>query len=310
MFSSFEYGNRGYRTLAVVSLAALAPLLGTLDAAAAPSCPQYPIPWQPAEGARTAAQADLTRLSPGASLTWNAATGTLASTTQLSVPLPACTDGQDAIAQVNNVLGAHPALFQLDLDEWRRPGPYDCKLVNDPVTFSIGRARLAGHPDLQDLIGFALQRIDGVVQLTGVYGTYLPVAGTSTSDAMAACSTLTIAAATTTARSTPLHAATFSQCRPTGALQYTLADNDSLRFADEDEWGWENDGGQVALTGQRTLQIVVNPANYTPELLSSNARCPVDGGAGDQFTIGFEITFDVHTGAVVNIKPGLGCFVC
>lgn len=62
------------------------------------------------------------------------------------------------------------------------------------------------------------------------------------------------------------------------------------------------------MTGQRTLRVTVNPANYTSALMSSSARCPGPGGNGS--TIGFDITFDVHTGAVISVKPGLDCVVC
>ena len=49
------------------------------DARAAPaSCAQYPVPWQPAAGAQATAQATLSTISPGATMTWNASEGTLA----------------------------------------------------------------------------------------------------------------------------------------------------------------------------------------------------------------------------------------
>jgi hypothetical protein len=38
--------------------------------------------------------------------------------------------------------------------------------------------------------------------------------------------------------------------------------------------------------------------------------CPAPDGDGDQSVIGFDITFDVHTGAILNVKPGLDCVVC
>lgn len=68
--------------------------------------------------------------------------------------------------------------------------------------------------------------------------------------------------------------------------------------------------GQVLLTGQRTLRVIVNPVNYTPELLSSSARCPVLGGGSNEFSVGFDIEFDVYTGEINSIKAGLDCFVC
>jgi hypothetical protein len=73
-------------------------------------------------------------------------------------------------------------------------------------------------------------------------------------------------------------------------------------------WSWEEGAGQVLMTGQRTLRVTVDPANYTRELMSSDARCPV--GDGNDFVIGFDVTFDVHTGAILGVKPGLDCVVC
>src|SRR5437868_14473862 len=119
------------RIVAMVSLGLLALSAAGHDAVAAPTCKQYPISWGPAAGAQAAGQAELASLSPGASMTWNANTGTLTSIFQLAMPLPGCTDGQDVSAQVFSVLDAHPALFQLDLTEWEMPAPFDCKYIGD-----------------------------------------------------------------------------------------------------------------------------------------------------------------------------------
>jgi hypothetical protein len=44
--------------------------------------------------------------------------------------------------------------------------------------------------------------------------------------------------------------------------------------------------------------------------MSSDARCPAPDGDGDDFVIGFDLVLDVHTGAIISVKPGLGCVVC
>jgi hypothetical protein len=62
------------------------------------------------------------------------------------------------------------------------------------------------------------------------------------------------------------------------------------------------------MTGQRILRVTVDPANYTSQLTSSDARCPT--ADGNSFTVGFDITLDVHTGAIIYVKPGLDCVVC
>jgi hypothetical protein len=297
------------RTIAILMLGLLASLYPGRDAAAAtPRCEPYPIPWRPPDGAQPAAQAALASLSPGASLSWNGTTGTLTSVFSLSVALPGCTDGQDVSTQVFDVLAAHPALFQLDLTEWRVPEFFDCKYLGGDATLNMSRSRIAGQPVVEDVFVYWLKRIGGVVHLTAVNGTYLPIIGAAMGDTMAACNTLTEADATTTARHTTLEASVFSQCRRTGTVSYTPRPGDVFRLSADQAWSWQADPGQVLLFGQQTLRVIVDPANYTPELMSSAARCPVPGGDG--FTIGFDLVFDVHTGAIVSVKPGLDCIVC
>jgi len=241
-------------------------------------------------------------------MTWNANTGTLIGAFPLALPLSGCTDGQDVSAQVFGTLAAHPELFQLDLTEWSTPEPFDCKYLGDDAILNIGRVRLAGHPVSGDVFAYSLKRIDGTVQLTAVNGSYLPVIGAAMGDAMAACDRLTASAAESTARTTPLKAAVFSQCRRTGTTAYTPQPNDGFSFAPDATWTWSEGDGDTLLTGERTLRITVAPANYTPELIASAARCPT--ADGDDFTIGFDVVFDVQTGAIISVKPGLDCVVC
>lgn len=248
-------------------------------------------------------------MSPGATLTWDASEGTLSSVIQLATPLTGCSDGQDVNAQVAGVLAAHPALFQLDVAEWQLPPFYDCKFVDD-ATLNMPRRRLAGRPVARDVFAYWLRRVDGVVQLTAVNGTYLPVLDAAAGNAMTSCTTLTEPAAVARARDTQLTATVYSQCSPTGSVSYTPRSNDTLGFLGDATWSWQDDSGRVLLTGQRTLRVIVDPANYSAALLSSDARCPVPDGDGSQFTVGFDMVFDVHTGAILSVKPGLECTVC
>jgi hypothetical protein len=249
-------------------------------------------------------------MAPGATLTWNTGTGTLTAATPLATPLPNCTAGQDVWAQVYGLMSAHPALFQLEATEWRTPEPFDCQYVGDHEILSIGRSRLAGRPLAKDVFVYSLARIKDTVQLSAVNGTYVPVAGPAVGEAMAACNTLTAADATATARKTPLPATTYAQCRRIGSVAYTPKANDAFAFAPDEVWDWEPGTGQVQLIGQRTLRVTVAPSNYTRELLASDARCPVPDGDGTAFTVGFDVVFDIHTGAIVSVKPGLDCVVC
>jgi hypothetical protein len=298
------------RSTTILALGVFASLVGSRGAEAAPpSCDQYPIAFRPSSTAQAAAQAELSGLSPGARLTWNDNTGTLSSVFQLAFPLLGCTAGRDVGAQVFEVLAAHPTLFQLDLSEWRAPPPFDCKFLGNFEILNTARLRLAGRPIGVDFLAYSLRRINGVVHLDAVIGTYLPIFGAAMSDMMSACTTLTEAAAVATLRKTPLPATVFSQCSPIGAITYTPRTNDLVSSRPGDVWTWHEDVGQSLLSGQRTLRVVVATANHTPELLASDARCPV-GNTGEDFTIGFDIVFDVHTGEVVSVKPGLGCVVC
>jgi len=111
------------------------------------------------------------------------------------------------------------------------------------------------------------------------------------------------------ARDRQLTAGVYSQCNRTGTVTYTPHANDTFSFASDPTWTWQEGSGQVELTGQRTLRVVVNPENYNASLLSSDARCPVADDSS-QFTVGFDIVFDVHSGEVLSVKPGIDCTVC
>jgi hypothetical protein len=296
------------RIVSILTFGLLASLAACSNAKAAkPSCELYPISWQPAHGAQAAAQAELATLSPGAKMTWNGNTGTLRSVSQLGIPLPGCTDGHGVSEQVLAALTAHPALFQLDLTEWSKPEHSDCKNVHDAELVSLRRHRLAGQPVSHDVFTYRVKRIDGVVQLIGVSGFYLPTLGPKVGETMAACDSLTEAAATATARKTPLEATIFSRCVRTGSITYIPRANDGFSFSSA-EWIWNEDTDQVILTGQRILRVTVDPANYTPGLISSDASCPA--GNGDGIVIGFDIGFDIHSRAITGIRPGLGCITC
>jgi hypothetical protein len=296
------------RAAAALMVSAAVALAACRDAGAeTASCPQYPIVKRPAAGAQSAAQSELAALAPGRTMSWNSNAGTLTSVFQLDLPLDSCSDGQDANAQVLGLLAAHPALFQIDPAEWQSLGPYDCRHVSNE-TLTLARHSVAGWPVARDIFAYWLRRVNGVVQLAAVNGVYLPVLDSATGQSMSACNTLTQSTATTRVRSTQLTATVFSHCSRTGTVAYTPRSNDTASFVSDAMWTWQEGSGQVELTGQRTLRVIVNPANYNSELLSSDARCPA--ADPDQFTIGFDVVFDVHTGAILSVKPGIDCIVC
>jgi hypothetical protein len=279
------------------------------DAEVMPLCEQYPIPVQAAPGAQESVQAALTALAPTATMTWRDNTATFSSITGLDLPLPGCIAGEDVTTQVFAALAAHPAVFQMDLTEWPTQEFFNCQFA-DGAFVSIGRHRLAGHSFAFDIFAYGLASIDGVMTMTNVFGTYLPVAPAGISEAMDSCTQLTASAAETTARATALQAATFELCAPTGSISYTPRANDRFELLADESWAWEEGTGQVLLRGQRTLRVTLDPSNYTPELMSSSARCPVTDPTSDAFTIGFDISFDLHTGEILIVKPGLDCIVC
>jgi hypothetical protein len=58
-------------------------------------------------------------------------------------------------------------------------------------------------------------------------------------------------------------------------------------------------------TTQGTLAL--DAANYTPDLIQSNANCPRPDG---QPNIGFRLTMDSVTATLAGYQPGLKCVVC
>jgi hypothetical protein len=278
-------------------------------------CPAYPIPWPTDPGARDAAAAELATLSPTAVMTWNDARGALSNIAQLDVPLPGCTDGVDVNAEVRKFLADHPRLFQLDLDEWSTLPPFNCTFVPDgglPADLTMARLRLAGHDVRHDIFDVAVKKIDGVVHMTSVTATYLPVAPKALDRQLTECVALHRGGAAAAVQATALEAPVFQGeviCQPTGTVSYSLRPDDSLSLS-RDEWDWGEDASGVSLQATRTLRVTVDPRNDTPELLASGARCPVLDGPADAFTVGWDVLFDAHTGEILFVKPGLDCVVC
>jgi hypothetical protein len=282
----------------------------SVDAPAVSRCTEYPIPIVPSADGEANARAEVSTLSQQANLTWNANTGTISSILGLNLPLPGCVAGVDVASQVFPVLATHAATFNLDLSEWpTTPEPFDCQFA-DGALVSMGRRTLAWRPFARDIFAYALANIGGVMTLTNVFGTYVPPAPPGLGDAMASCNTLTQPHAIDLALQTQLSASTFELCSPTGTVHYTPQANDGFAFSADETWTWDESEGKVLLVGQRTLRVTLDPSNYTPELLGSAARCPVADPDSDDFTVGFDITFDVQTGAVLSFTPGLDCTVC
>ncbi|MCE9577168.1 MAG: hypothetical protein K8W52_28730 [Deltaproteobacteria bacterium] len=280
-----------------------------VDARPASLCTGYPVEWPADATAKAAAVAELATLSTTADLTWSDARGTLASVFGLDATLTSCTDGHDVGVEVAAFLTAHPALFQFDASQWSALVPYDCKNVGTSLEIlNRGRLTLDGQPVLHDTLAYSIKRTPVGVTLTSVIATYLPADLTGLGARMEACTDADLGAVEAAVRATALPARTYEQCTETGALTYQMKAGDTISVLPGVAWTWDDGDHAVALTGQRTARITLAAANYTPELLASDARCPVGDGA--DFTIGFDVTFDVHTGEITYIKPGLDCIVC
>src|SRR5262249_42793539 len=150
---------------------------------------------------KAAATAELAALAPSATMTWNNATHTLSNINDLNLPIPDCDDDDDVNVPILALIAAHPALFQIDLSEWETPRPVKCKLTRSDVSslIYIERKSLGGHPVAHDVFSYWFKRINGIVTLTSVYGTYLPAHLSNLKGAMTVCNTLTEAEADATA---------------------------------------------------------------------------------------------------------------
>jgi hypothetical protein len=280
-------------------------------------CATYPIPWDADPDADDAAAAELAGLSANATMEWNDNTGTFKTIFKLDQTL-ACPPGEDSGAKVLAVLAAHPKLFPLDLDEWLVPPPYNCEFVPKfGETLTMGRTKLANHTLGRDILAYTIKHVvdqndvptEDIV-LTSVIATFVPVGIPGLDQAMTQCSDVDEAAVIAAIRARTLTASTFDLCVPTGSVPYTPHENDRVAFLPGDTWTWGEGTGQVLLTGTRTVRVTLAPANYTPQLLLSDARCPVLDPDSEDFTVGFDITVDIHTGEILFVKPGLDCVVC
>ena len=284
----------------------------------AAECTQYPVPWvSPPPSAPTEAVVELATISPGAQLTWDDHVNTLNRVVGLDAPLPDCVAGVDASDQVRAFVAAHPALFQIDVSEWERAPRLDCSLVTAAAQgFVIRRPRIAGHLEngSQDVFTYFLVRAGGTVEISEVRGYYLPTARAGVADTMTACNRLTQQTAEATARATTLSATVLDACQTVRRLTYHVQPNDHVVLDPVDAWYWVQDyyrDGTEALIGVRTLRVTVNPLNYTADLLASNARCPVPGGAAGEFAVAFDFFYDAFGDGVADPGlPNLDCFPC
>src|SRR5262249_3482331 len=151
-----------------------------------------------------------------------------------------------------------------------------------------------------------------VVKLIAVFGEYLPVGAASVDAALSACNLLTATSAEETVRMTSLSAFVFSpQGVAQGTLKYRAQPNDHFVLDASAFWRWEDpmsDGHEV-FSGTRGLRLTIDPANYTPDLINSSARCPTVGSPSPSLALQFYVIFDVRSGAIVSTHTAqeFGC---
>lgn len=275
------------------------------------TCDPYPLEWAADPLAEAAAVAELAMVAPEAALSWDPERGTLSSLSDVNLPLAMCPDGVDAMSFAWDVVEAHPDIFDIDRTEWGPATSIPCNIIQGTDrTVTISRATLGGQPVLRDTFVFRLRRIDDVVTLRSVVGTYLPASTPELTELMGRCRDLDLESAEAELQSTALGYTRFFQCAPQGVGEYTPVASDTFDWDAEGFWGWEDAVGDdgVLLTKQWAGRVVVDEANYDDPLLMSDAVCPNE--AGNDIVVGFRVTFDAVTNALLGSMPGIGCLVC
>jgi hypothetical protein len=276
------------------------------------TCAEYPLRFTPDPGAEALARSALEQFSPGATLTWRPALGTIDFVSGMDVELPGCVAGADVFEQLWPVVESQPVLFQLDRSEWGTDSPIDCATVTDQenLTVRIYRTKLGSFDIARDVFAFSLRRVGGTVRLRSAFGTYV-AQGSVVLAGLTPCATLPLSDLTPRVLAETYDFVTYFQCNRTGEGTYVPSDVDQVSFEDPARITWyeESFTGPVLLTLERAGRLVVDPANYTDELLASDANCPAPFPNPGR-VVGFHILIDAVTGEVLSKLPGIDCIVC
>ncbi|AKU94899.1 hypothetical protein AKJ09_01563 [Labilithrix luteola] len=276
------------------------------DADADAEACESPVTFKPDANAKTKATAALAALSPDATLQWSDARGTIASISDLVVS-PACTGNDDVYDKFFDYLEAHRDLFQIERSDWRAPPPLPCSAISGFQFVSIHREKLGAYEEVNDTFSVVADVKDGNVIFRNFSGFYIP-SSTIVGPQLGDCADKTEAQMTPLLRAEPFAYATLNQCNIDGSFKYTPVATDKLTFAPSATMTWE-EGTELTLRRQRTATLVVSSANYTNDLLRSNANCPDDDGNPN---IGWIRTYDTVTGEIISdsLTPDPYCLVC
>jgi hypothetical protein len=284
---------------------------GSNDVDAGNTCPSYPLTFTPDPEAEARARTALENLAPTATLMWNPTLGTLQSAIGLELELPGCVSGVDALEEVWRVAEANRALFQLDRSEWQSDLPTDCATITDQenTVLRVYRNKLGAFDIQRDIFGFSVTRVGTTVRLRNLFGTYVPEGNVVLTE-LPECNALPVSELVPFALRETYDYTTFFRCTLTGSGTYQPTQLDQVSF-DGIQAMWSEDSPQsrIVITFERMGRLIVDPANYTEELLASDANCP-EPLPGDGRVVGFRLIIDAVTGQMLSKLPGLDCVVC
>lgn len=268
-----------------------------------PTCDKYPSNLTFPDK-QAAVAAELATFAPNANLTWSSLHGTIQIVTNLGVPLDCAGNGNDVWAAAWAFLASHPGVFQLDQSEWAVSSPYPCSAVNNQSLVNTGRTKLAGVDVAKDVFAISVEPDgNGGVTLRSFSGFYLPVLDPSQ---IQQCDDLPDATLEALVRKQSYPFSTFSQCVPSGSGTYVPQPNDKIEWGSS-TWSWEDYTGTVVATKSRAGRLIIDEANWTPDLMASDLNCPDESGDGR--ILGYTLVVDPITGEV-HAMPGIGCIVC
>ena len=149
---------------------------------------------------------------------------------------------------------------------------------------------------------------NGNVIFRNFSGVYIPNAAAVTSQ-LGDCAEKTETQMAALLRAEPFSYDTLTQCNIEGSYKYTAATSDTLTFAPSGTLTWEDAPPSLMIRRQRTATLVVSSANYTNDLLRSDANCPDEDGNPN---IGWIRTYDTVTGEIISdqLTPEPFCLVC
>jgi hypothetical protein len=267
------------------------------------------VPATDGAGDEAAARTALAGLDPAAKLVWSAERGTVQSV-QGAIPVPGCVAGHEVHDEVLAFIGAYPILFNVAVAEWARiEEALPCEDVTDVNRYvSFSRVRFDKHlSQSSGLLTVGVHSASGRVVIFRIDGDYT-LATTPTLDAaLGTCEGALATAADVFNQSARMSFSYLfgTSCNLSGSGSYQPTATDKVVLRDDPlfhEGRWTRLSPRPELSYLRKAWLIIDPANYTPDLLASNANC---GGSK-----GFELTIDLVTGQILSYLPGLGCTVC